>query len=385
MKRISRILAALPLILLLSGCGAPSGLSTETPENKNTTDSAPANGSVSSPTGSQPETDPAPTEYKPFRGLPKVDSPISTVNCKDFRPSLLCFSGGNTFFMWDGTVYKHNGETTEALFERNAYDLNYYDGMLYFIENDRYDLSSMDLVHIEGLLYRYDLSKDTVETLTDYPVVLPVVRNGEIFYTHYATADAPESPTGIYRVNEDGTSERLYTGLKHIEYGEYRLKFDWSDEKRVCFSQDDQALLLENVHPYWDCVVDDYYYYRSIDDNSLNRLSLLTGELLTLKPYEFSSADPLFDDEENNFVCQDYTVLNDEIYFIDHYSTLRKYNEATDDYTQISCEYAFRYIYADEENIYGVGCKREENSINKTFHFIKLTIDGDTAKGKILV
>ncbi len=111
---------------------------------------------------------------------------------------MLCFGGGNTFFMWDGTVYKHNGETTEVLFEKNAYDLNYNDGMLYFIENDRYDFSSRDQVHIEGLLYRYDLNKGVIETLTDYPVSLPVVSNGEIFYTHYATVDNPEPPTGIY-------------------------------------------------------------------------------------------------------------------------------------------------------------------------------------------
>ncbi len=34
-----------------------------------------------------------------------------------------------------------------------------------------------------------------------------------------------------------------------------------------------------------------------------------------------------------------------------------------DDCIQINCEYAFRYLYADDKNIYGVGCEREEESI----------------------
>ena len=80
----------------------------------------------------------------------------------------------------------------------------------------------------------------------------------------------------------------------------------------------------------------------------------------------------------------DYTVLNDVIYLIDSQSALLKYNDETGDYTPIDCKYAFCYIYADEKNIYGVGCEREENSINHTFHFIKLSINGDTAVGEIL-
>lgn len=311
-------------------------------------------------------------DYEIFKGLPKSGNPINTVNCKEFRPSLLCYGGENTFFMWDGTVYKHNGDTTEALFEKNAYNLNYNDGMLYFIENDRYDISGRDEVHIEGILYRYDLNKGALETLTDQPVSLPVIGGGGMFYTNYATVGDPE-PTGIYKINENGDPERLYSGMKFIEYGDYRLKFDWSGEEKVYFSCGDKALLLENVHPYWDCIVGDYYYYRSQVNNTLNRLSVLTGEIETLP-----------NNTENGFFCIDYTILNDAVYLIGNRSELLKYNFETGDYNEINCKYAFRYIYTDETNIYGVGCERKENSINKTFHFIKLTIDGDTAKGEIL-
>lgn len=394
MKRISEILSAASIILLMTGCDqAPKiDLPGETSETNSTSSASSAQSEEQGEDQSEsqnerpvcPENISVPVEYEPFNGLPKAEKALGDVNCKDFRPSLLCYGDGNTFFMWNGTVYKHNGETTEPLFERNAYNLNYNDGMLYFIENDSYDLSGINQVHIEGILYRYDLNKNEFEALTESPVSLPVVSSGETFYIDYAAAGASELPTGIFRLNENGTSERLYDGMKYIAYGEYRLKYDWSGEEKVYFSNDETALLLENIHPYWDCVDGDYYYYCSTIDNSLNRISVLTGEITTLPSYEPYYTDPLFDDNENKFLCGDYTVLNDEIYFIDDYSALRKYDEGSDDCIQINCKYAFRYLYADDKNIYGVGCEREEESIEHTYHFIKLMLSGSTAEGEIL-
>lgn len=371
MKRDFFLLAA-AAALLLAGC-ANSASSDQT---ENETDLPAPLPSMDNPIEHEDDSE-------TFRGVEKDEDPISTVNCKEFRPSLFCCGGGNAFFSWNGKVYKHDGKTTEVLFGGDAYNLNYSGGLLYFIENDSYNVNGNDLVHIDGPLCSYDLDEETYEIMTEISVSQPVVNNGEIFYTGYAAAGDSE-PTGIYRLNKDGTSERLYDGMSYIKYGEYLLKYDWSDEERVYFSRDGEELLLENVHPYWDCIVGDYYYYRSQEDHSLNRLSMLTGETVTLKPYKLLYDDPLFDDEENGFVCFDYTVLNDEIYFIDDYSALRKYNEATGSYTQINCEYAFRYIYADEENLYGVGCVREEESMEHTYHFIKLTLDGNTAEGEIL-
>lgn len=365
MKHIIEIMAAsfiISFIILSSGCNQSleTDLQTDTSEINNTI-----------------------INYEIFNGLPKSGSTLNTVNCKDFRPSLLCYEDGNTFFMWNGAVYRYNGEVTERLFERNAYNLCYNKGKLYFIENNSYKVGGNDLVHIEGILYSYDLKNKVFNALTDYPVSMPIVSGDEIFYTDYAAADDPIPPTGICRICENGTSERLYDGLKYIEYGEYRLKYNWSNDEKVFFSQNDKALLLENIHPYWDCINGDYYYYLSQTDGTLNRLSMLTGEVTTLKPYESHNGDPHFEDEEK-FVCLDYTVLNNEIYFIDDCSALRKYDEKEDNCIQIECEYAFKYIYADDKNIYGVGCKREEESLEHTFYFIKLILNGNTAKGEIL-
>ena len=363
MKCIIKVITVVSLILLSTSCNMASetDLSTNTSEKTNVE-----------------------INYEVFKGLPKSESTLNTVNCKDFRPSLLCYGDGYTFFSWNGVVYRHSSsEITEPLFERNAYNLSYDDGKLYFIENDSYKVGGNDFVHIEGILYRYDIDKDVFEALTDYPVSMPIFNNGEIFYTDYANADDPVPPTGVCSIDKNGTSKRLYDGVKYIEYGEYRLKYDWSNEEKVFFSHDDKDLLLENVHPYWDCINGDYYYYRSYTDGTLNRLSMLTGEVTTLKTYDSLYTDSLFEDEEK-FICMDYTVFNNEIYFIDDRSALRKFDEKSDDCIQIDCDYSFRYIFADDKKIYGVGCLREEESIEHTFYFIELTLSEKTAKCKIL-
>lgn len=390
MKRFIKVLTIVSTVLLLAGCdrASESEPSSEISKNSSFGDLSSTDGAVSSSSNSisdgTSENNNVQLNYEIFNGLPKSDNPLNTVNCKEFRPSLLCYGDGNTFFMWNGTVYKHDGKATKALFERNAYNLNYKDGKLYFIENNSYDVNGNDYVHIEGLLYYYDLNTGVLEQISHESISQPIVVNNGFFFTKYSTHDDP-FPTGIFQYDErTKQSERLYDGWGYIEYGGFRLKYIPSDTPTFLFFKDNKEYLLNNISPSWDCISGDYYYFISQTDGTLNRLSMLTGKVTTLKPYESHHTDSFFDDKETNFICQDYTILNDEIYFIDDYSAVRKYNETTDDYTQIGCKYAFRYIYADEENIYGIACDREENSINHTFHFIKLTINGDTAEGEIL-
>ena len=83
----------------------------------------------------------------------------------------------------------------------------------------------------------------------------------------------------------------------------------------------------------------------------------------------------------------DYTVLKDEIYFIDNCSSIRRYNEKTDDYTEIKCNYNFRYLYSDNRDIYAVGWDAAVQSYPDPplLQFIKLTINGDSAEAEILM
>ncbi len=410
MRRFIMILSVMAALLLSAGCGGETGSDLSGDVLENTSDNLPEkmSQSVSSAADSSNDasgasnTNTADIDFEPFKCLPKSDDTINTINSKEFRPSLLCYGDGNTFFMWDGTVYKHDGKTTEPLFEKYAYDLNYSDGRLYFIEDDSYDLMGRDIVNTEGLLYYYDLETKELKAVTDYPVIRPVVDNGNIYYLHYSTADNPDPPTGIYRVDENGDSEMLYRGISYIRYGDYHLIHDWSDGERVYFSDGDKNLLLENINPYADCIDGEYYYFRSESDRMLNRLSLSTGEIMSLVP-----------NKEYEGYCLDYTVLNDKIYFIGSKSKLMTYNEDTKDFTKINCEYvydiieyeetgegtgeetseeiilkdeySFRYIYSDGKNIYGVAAMHEKELLHPTLHFIKLTINGDSAECEILV
>ena len=128
MKYVVKILAVVSMALLLAGCNrAPeSGVSSAISENSSVGNTSSTDSSVSPPSSSHtethtesiPEKNNVQIDYEMFNGLPKSENPLNTVNRKDFRPSLLCYGDGNTFFMWDGTVYEHNGETTKALFEK---------------------------------------------------------------------------------------------------------------------------------------------------------------------------------------------------------------------------------------------------------------------------
>ncbi len=128
MKHIIKILAVISMVLLLTGCERvfqpEQSTDIEISENSSVGSTSSTESSVSPPssthtethTESIPEKNNVQLNYEMFNGLPKSENPLNTVNSKDFRPSLLCYGGENTFFMWDGKVYKHNGDTTEALF-----------------------------------------------------------------------------------------------------------------------------------------------------------------------------------------------------------------------------------------------------------------------------
>lgn len=115
MKRFIKMLVIISTVLSLAGCGGKSASENSEPDNI-----SPTSGTVSLPPISVPidELKAVQINYEIFQGLPKSEKRVNTVNRKDFCPSLLCFGDDSVFFMWNGAVYRHNGETTEKLFEK---------------------------------------------------------------------------------------------------------------------------------------------------------------------------------------------------------------------------------------------------------------------------
>lgn len=390
-KNLSLCVAA--AFILLSGCETATPLD-QTGEQTALTDSVPSSDSTAEPTDLESNPAPEPSEetgidYEPFRGVEKDETPISTVNYKEFYPQIFCCDDDCVYFWWDGTVYKYDGETPEPLFERNALCLNCFGGKLYFLENGGvYSFYSMNMPHNEGLLSCYDLTTGEIRQLTEFEIGSPIVTEDGIFYTDYATVeDGDGVVTGICRLDEEtGQSERLYDGMVYLEYSGFHLKHRFEAGDKAIFFREDEEYLLENVLPYRDCMVGDYYYYQSDTDHSLNRLSMLTGENVTLKPYQTYISDPVYDDpiDMDEFQCFDYTVLNDIIYFVDDHSGLRRYDESSDSCTRLESNCGFIYLYTDGKDLYAVGWDRSLMQMSPTYCFIKLTLDGNTAEGEIL-
>ncbi|MCM1335032.1 MAG: DUF5050 domain-containing protein [Bacteroides sp.] len=330
--------------------------------------------------------------FEPFRGVGKDETPLDTINYKDRRPAIVCADGEYTYISWDGVVYRYNEAMTspEPLFEKNAYDLNYRDGGLYFIEDNAYRLNGNDIVHQEGVPYRYDLSAGTFRQLSDRSVASLFVCDEGIFFTEFARADDP-LPSGVYRLDEGtGNAERLYDGYRYLEYGGYTLRRQWGEEEKVYFSDGDRFYLLEGVQPEDDRLCGDYYYYRSTKDGTLSRLSMLTGETLTLQCSEEELdaiyADALFPDERDRlFFCADYTVFNGELYFADLSANFYRYDEAEGAYTVLDFERPIEYLYTDEKTLYAALRLNDGESYDPVLRFAKLTVSGTSVECEVLL
>lgn len=319
-------------------------------------------------------------DYKPFNGFEQDENPLNTVNSKEFKPSVFCYNGDNVYFSWKGCVYEYiaKTETLNALFEANAYDLNYYDGYLYYIINDLYNVTSNDRVHISGNIYRYCLSTQTSEIIYDLPVSKLVVYNGDMYFTDYAMV-GDELPTGIFKVDsENNSATRLYNGWSYIEYNGFTLRFNVEEDgTKYYFSDGNEKYLLENIETSGDCIVNNDYYYISVSDGSLNRLSMLNGEKTASLCY---SGDELPNEIKKRFSLSDYTVFNGEIYVAGSDMKLYRYDEITEEMTPYESDCAFMYLFTDEKDIYAI----VRNGSADKYYFAKVVFEESVAKLNIL-
>ena len=393
MKHFISLLAAASILLLSSGCASSNG-DTEQPESvttagntEETTSGEPTTATAAATTTvaatSSAEELAASLGYEIFKGFPKAENTINTVNVKSFfqpaDPSLLCYGGGSTFFMWDGTVYRYSDNKTEPLFEKNAYNLNYRSGKLYFIENDDFIISNETLpkqVLLEGPVYSCDLETGELKQITEELAAQLFVTEDGIFYTKIAFEDDPE-PMGIYRLDEKtGLSERLFDGYNYVWYGENKLKYIWEDDGSVSavFTDGNKNYFVKRGEGFrWQCISGDYCYLRAggYQDEFLTRVSMLTGEITPVTAYE--TVSDYASDKSSSF-CRDFTVLNDVIYFSDDCALLRRFDENTGSCTLLKGNANVRQLYADDENLYGIYGDS----------FFKILLDGDSYSTEVL-
>ena len=263
------------------------------------------------------------------------------------------------------------------MFEANAFDLIYRSGSLYYIVNDSYKLTRGDLVNISGIPYKYEISSGIITQLCDTPILKMVVSEDGIFWTDYADETDDTNFTGICRLNEEtGQSERLYNGFSYIEYNGLQLKIETAgDGLEYMFFDENGEYLLDNVNPSADCIDGSNYYYVSMTDGTLNRISMLTGENTAHVRY---SDDMLPENSEKKFSYSDYTVLNDEIYFSNSALKLCRYDASAQTINEYSGDDGFMYLYSDGKNIYTV--YKIYNGTMSELHFGKVTIDDSNEK-----
>lgn len=313
-------------------------------------------------------------DIKPFTGSEKDDTPICTINNKDNYPNIFCYGGNMVYFYLRGSVYEYNPaeNTTVKVFDGIAYNLNYRDGILYYIIDPDYKIKSRDIKNPSGQLWRYDLHTGEAKQLTEFDVsglvvtddgiyflyIDRILNNGENGYVHMCSLD-----------EETGKCERLYSNFSYIEYGGYRLK--WLTDKDATAENPSpfvlekdgvQYAMPEGFFPNRDCIYGDDYYFIANIGHSLSRMNMLTGEITAQLYDKVVDDDPIYDGAKW-FVCADYTVLDGEIYYLNGSGLLCHYNEETGE----AKEYRFqipmngvfqtvymRYLYTDGKSIYAV-------------------------------
>lgn len=329
-----------------------------------------------------------------FGGTEKDDSPLCTLNNKERRPNLFCYGGGKAYLSLYNKVYEYDPETNAAvpMFTAPAYDLNYKDGYLYYVLDTDYDLDSRNISSPEGPLFRCNIATGETKQLTAYDVGHLVVSDDGIYfmYTDYVDVEGLNGSGYIHMCRfdeETGECERI--GVNNFSYIEYNgftlgLYYESDENNHYAFEKDGKQYILPgNSRPNWDSICGDYYYFVAEIGHSLNRLNMLTGEI------DLTIFDEIDYDGTKRLVCQDYTVFNNEIYYIDRETTLCRYDEETGSpvqYCSVAADgvdrtLAPRYLYTGGDSIYVlVGNTAGHGGYDGQCEFLRLTYNGTNMK-----
>lgn len=333
------------LIFFLTACSNTN--ISETPSTESTigdTEKTSENSSYTNPDSEK--------RYPEFSGaeLSEKALSLSTVNNKPNFPKSFCFNDGMVYFANPNdnyVLYSYDGKNAERLTDITAFDLNYYNGSVYFLSSN-----SMQLKDRVGKVFRYDAESGETERITDSEGCNLIVNERGIFYSN----NNYEDTFYVYETDpSSGEEKRLHQGKIAYFLDDYAVtreqsadgeKWDYflqNKEEKICF--------LTDADIAYDFIHEGVYYYR---DNSrgMFSLDLRTGEqkkILANDDLTFINGEMLLSKRDvGGGIFRETDGERERIYI-----------DGTDIYGQgvfseFSAErsYKINYIYSDNETLY---------------------------------
>ncbi|MBD5104637.1 MAG: hypothetical protein HDT47_07210 [Ruminococcaceae bacterium] len=241
-----------------------------------------------------------------FTGLPVFENNnlVSSLNNKECCYQPFCYDSERIYFTnaKDGQyLYSYDGESLECLVEMPVHSLNYHDNCIFFL-SDKELKNFYNGASAEGYLYRYDLSENKAEKLSDFIIRELHVNDKGIFYID---ADENNKFTAYQFDESTGKGTPKYHSLSVHDLNGYHICFKPGEEKLEFYltnNEETYKLPVKDI-PRYDCIVNGKYYYRPQFEHSLIAVDLAEGK---------SEEIPI----PNDMYMDDYTVFDGTVYMI---------------------------------------------------------------------
>lgn len=299
---------------------------------------------------------------EPFTGLPEdqtVRGFSPQVNQKVFDYRFFCYDdSGNIYFSNPKDnfhLYSYNvsGDHVSGdhvsqcsqLTDFPAFGLDYYDGSVYFLTDDR-RINLDDMGENYGIPYKYDLRTGEVQKIGDEIIHSMTVIDGEIYGLNM------ENACYVYKYGE---GEKLFNSFDIKKTGDYFLTNE-SDGDTVRFylqSPDDRRLFIDDDIPINGSFAFGKFYYKGQESHELRSVDLSDGET-----FVYGSGMP------------DYTLLGGELYILGTDGFLYLYKDGS--LTKLDDAHQYDTVYSDNKNLYAIGKEYSLASSRMEYFFVKL-------------
>ncbi|MDE7294627.1 MAG: DUF5050 domain-containing protein [Oscillospiraceae bacterium] len=294
---------------------------------------------------------------EPFTGLPEdqiVQGFSPQVNQKAFDYRFFCYDDeGNIYFSNPKDnfhLYSYDGSgdnvgRCKQLTDFPAFGLDYYDGSVYFLTDDR-RINLGDMGENYGLPYKYDPGTGEVQKIGDEIIHSMTVIDGEIYGLNI------ENDCFVYKYGE---GEKLFNSFDIKKTGDYFLTFESSGDtiRSYLQSPNDRRLFISDDIPINGFFAFGKYYYKGQESHELRSVDLSDGET-----YVYGKG------------MHDYTLLGGELYILGTDQFLYLYKDSN--LTKLDDAHQYDTIYSNNKNLYAIGKEYNLASSKMEYFFVKL-------------